>query len=389
MQTAISVGSDVGSMSLPTFSDTRPALGTPTDELETPTVVADLDAIDRNLRDVAHLADDAGVGVRPHTKAHKIPALARQQEDLYGPGVLCQKLSEAEVMVRTGVRDVMLVCPVVSGPKLERLLWVADHADRFATLVDCPGNVRPLADVAARKGTTVGVIIEVDVGVERMGVVPGEGASELAALIAEESALELRGILGHDSHVPAAGKTIEGYERECAGVADRLERTVEAIEAEGLPVETVISGASSTARYMAREPVVTELDPGRYVFNDATLLAARPEIDREDCALTVLTTVISKPTRDRAIVDAGGKTLSYIADPKPVPKHRDGIEFFRVSSEHGFLDVADASDVSVGDRLEFVVPNAYGPINLHDTLPGIRDSRVEEVWNVSARGKDT
>ena len=255
---------------------------------------------------------------------------------------------------------------------------------------DVPVSKHPCVRVVAgHVGEPSREFAQVDVEVERIGVAPGEGASELAALIAEEPAPELQGILGHDSHVPAAGKTVEGYERECAGVADKLERTVEAIEAEGLPVETVISGASSTARYMAREPIVTELDPGRYVFNDATLLAARPEIDREDCALTVLTTVISKPTRDRAIVDAGGKTLSYIADPKPVPKYRDDIEFYRVSSEHGFLDVADASDVSVGDRLEFVVPNAYGPINLHDTLPGIRDSRVEEVWNVSARGKDT
>jgi D-serine deaminase-like pyridoxal phosphate-dependent protein len=106
---------------------------------------------------------------------------------------------------------------VVSGPKLERLLWVADHADRFATLVDCPGNVRPLADVAARQGTTVGVIIEVDVGVERMGVAPGEGASELAALIAEEPALEFRGILGHDSHVPAAGKTVSATQPRSDG----------------------------------------------------------------------------------------------------------------------------------------------------------------------------
>lgn len=376
-------------MSFPTFSDTRPTLGTPMDELETPAVVADLDVVDRNLRAVADLADDAGVDVRPHTKAHKIPALARRQEDHYGPGVLCQKLSEAEVMVRTGVRDVTLVCPVVDDSKLDRLLWVADRADRFATLVDCPGNVRPLADRAARRGTTVGVTIEVDVGIDRMGVAPGEGASELAALIADEPALELRGILGHDNHIPAPGKTVEAYERECAAVAEELERTVEAVEAEGLPVETVTTGASSTARYMARESVVTELDPGRYVFNDASLLAARPEVDREDCALTVVTTVISRPTRDRAIVDAGGKTLSYVADPMPVPKRRDDVEFYQASSEHGFVDVSDAPDVSVGDRLEFVVQNAYGPINIHDTLPGVRDGRVEEVWNVSARGKDT
>lgn len=376
-------------MALPTFSERQPALGTAKQDLETPAVVADLDVVERNLDTVAALSDENDVDVRPHTKAHKIPALARRQEAVYGPGVLCQKLSEAEVMVRSGVRDVMVVCPVVTEPKLERLCWVADHADEFAMLVDCPGNVQPVADAAARKGMTIGVVIEIDVGIDRMGVTPGSEAGELAHLIASESGVELRGILGHDNHIPAPGTSVEEYERRCTDVTEQLQRSVRAIEDAGSSVETVITGASSTARYMANRPVVTELDPGRYIFNDASLLAARPEIDRDDCALTVVTTVISRPTPDRAIVDAGGKTLSYVSDPMPVPKHRDDIEFYRASSEHGFVDVSDAPDIAVGDRLEFIVQNAYGPINIHDVLPGIRDGRVEEVWNISARGKDT
>ncbi|MFB6299915.1 MAG: alanine racemase [Halobacteriales archaeon] len=375
-------------MSIPTFAETQPTLGTPKDKLETPAVVADLDVVDRNLNHVAEMADTAGVDVRPHVKAHKIPAIARRQESLYGPGVLSQKLSEAEVMVRCGVEDLVLVCPVVSEAKLERVLWLADHTDRFAMVVDCPGNIRPIARMAADRGTTIELILEIDVGIGRMGVEPGEDVKRLAELVNDTTGVTLRGILGHDNHVPGSAMTTAEYESECTAIAEQLERVVALIEETGTAVETVITGASSTARYMAEQPVVTELDPGRYLFNDASLLATRPEVTKTDCALTVVTTVISRPAPDRAIVDAGSKTLSYVDDPPAVPKHRDDIDFYNRSSEHGWIDVSDAPDIAVGDRLEFIVPNAYGPINIHETLPGIRDGGVAETWNISARGKD-
>ncbi|MFB6210380.1 MAG: alanine racemase [Halobacteriales archaeon] len=375
-------------MSVPTFSATRPTLGTAKERLETPAVIVDLDTMERNLDRLGTLADTAGVTVRPHVKAHKIPTIARQQESRYGPGVLAQKLSEAEVMVRGGVRDVVLVCPVVTDPKLDHIRWLAEHTDRFAMVVDCPGNVEPVAELAASHDTTIELIVEIDVGIERMGVEPGEDVRELVELIADADGVSLRGILGHDNHIPGAAMTTDDYEARCGAVADELERTVGIIEDTGTAVETVITGASATARYMADQPVVTELDPGRYLFNDASLLAARPEVSRADCALTVVTTVISRPAPDRAIVDAGSKTLSYVGEPTAVPKHRDDIAFYNRSSEHGWIDVSEAPEIAVGDRLEFIVPNAYGPINIHETLPGIRDGRVAELWSISARGKD-
>ena len=372
----------------PTFTDMRPELGQPADELETPVVVADLDVMERNLERVRELADAHGVTVRSHTKAHKTPAVARRQEEVFDGGVLCQTLSEAEVMARYGIEDVLVVCPVVSEPKLDRLCWVADHVDRFATLADERENVAPLQAAAERNGATVGVVVEVDVGLGRLGVQPGAPAVDLVEFVREQPALRFDGLLGHDGHAPYLASTESELEELCTEIAADLETTVEALEEAGIPVDRVTSGATATAPIMATEDVVTELDPGRYVFNDAALLE-QGGVDRADCGATVLTTVIGRPTEDRAIVDAGSKTLSYVDGPDPVPVGRDDVSFYRKSSEHGFVDVSEADDVAVGDRLEFVVPNLWAVANLHDTLPAVRGGRVAEVWHVEARGKDT
>ncbi len=376
-------------MSLPSFTDAPPTLGQPVETLPTPAVVADLDVLDRNIETYRALADEHDVDVCSHTKAHKIPALARRQNRTFDGGVMCQKLSEAEVMVRNGVDDVLLVCPVVDDRKLDRLCWVAARTDRFATTVDCPGNVEPLQKAASRHETTIGVVLEIDTGLERMGVPPGEDAREMAALIEDRSNLELVGLLGHDSQVTYGAETESAFEAGCRDVVEKLEATVEALEAEGIDPGRVISGSTATAPYVAAADVVTAIDPGRYVFNDVEMLEHGRTFSLDDCGLTVHTTVISRPTDDRAIVDAGSKTISFADSPMPVPKGRSAVEFFDKSSEHGYVDVSESEGpIEVGDRLEFVVPNLYGVINLQETIAGVRDGRVEELWDVAARGKD-
>jgi D-serine deaminase-like pyridoxal phosphate-dependent protein len=311
-------------MALPTFPEMRPELGQPVEDLDTPIVVGDLDVLERNLETYRKIAEENDVSVRSHTKAHKIPSIARLQEETLGGGVLCQKLSEAEVMARNGIEDILLVCPVVSEAKLNRLFWVDAHTKHFATMIDCPGNITPLQD-----------------------------AVETARFIAEQPNLHLMGLLGHDAHVTLASETEAEYEAGCREVATDMERTVDMLDDAGIEVDVVTSGCSATARFIAPHDTVTELDPGRYVFNDASLLESRVDIDLADCGMTVLTTVISRPTADRAIVDAGSKTISYSGSPNPVPKNRNDISFEGKSSEHGSIDVSEAeTNVEVGDRLE-------------------------------------
>jgi len=377
-------------MTNPTFASMRPELGQSVEDLETPVVVADLDVLEGNIDRFRELETAHDVAVRSHTKAHKTPAIARQQEARLEGGLLCQTLSEAEVMTRYGADDLLLVCPVVTQPKLERLCWVADHVDHFATLVDGRDNAAPLQAAAAEHGTTVHAVVEVDVGVRRMGVHPGDEAVPLVEFIREQPNLVFDGILGHDGHVPVLSADEEELRDGCQSVVDDLRATVDAIEASGVGVDRVITGATATAPIMAEHDVVTELDPGRYVLNDVDLLQNGPDVGPEHCGATVHATVIARPTPDRAIVDAGSKTISYVDGPDPVPVGRDDVAFVRKSSEHGFVDVSEAEEpVEVGDRLEFVVPNLWSIINLHDVLPGVRDGRVAEVWHVEARGKDT
>ncbi len=376
-------------MTVPLFTDRTPEIGQPVDSLPTPAVVVDLDVLDRNIERFRSLAETHNVDVCSHTKAHKIPAIARRQQREFGGGVMCQKLSEAEVMARHGVDDILLVCPVVNEPKLEQLCWVADRTDRFATTVDCPGNVEPLQAAARRRDESIDVILELDMGLERMGVRPGEDAREMASFIEAQPDLELVGLLGHDSHVTYGAETEAEFEAGCQEIVEQLEHTVDALRDGGSDPTRVISGSTATAPYLAAADVVTEIDPGRYVFNDVETLENGHTISVADCALTVHTTVLSRPTEDRAIVDTGSKTVSFLNEPLPVPKHREDVIFYNKSSEHGYVDVSEHDEsVEVGERLEFVVPNCYGAVNLQETITGVRDGRVEEVWHVAARGRD-
>ena len=221
-----------------TPSDRLPALGAPVSELTTPQLVVDLDVMERNIARYVAFAEEHDVRLRSHAKTHKTPALAHLQDERSGGGgILCQTLSEAEVMAHGGVDDVFLSYQVVGDRKLERLVRLADSVDRFATTVDCPGNVRPLAAVAAEHDTTVEVILELDPGMGRTGVALGEPAVEMAATVADRPALTLAGVLSYEAHVKEAGIAEAELERQCLAVMDDTRATVERIEAAGIPVD--------------------------------------------------------------------------------------------------------------------------------------------------------
>lgn len=377
-------------MPTPTTADLQPSLYESTAGMETPALLVDLDTMDANIRDYAAFAADNGIRLRSHVKTHKNAEIARRQHKFSdGGGIACQTLGEVEVMAKNGLDDVYLSYQVVGERKLRRLVWLAQKLDRFATTVDGPGNVHPLQAVAADHDVTIDVILEIDVGVGRTGVAPGRPALEMANFVADQPNLNFRGILAYEAHVKSQAETRAEYEKYCTAAMDRAQETVELLESEGVSVEEVKVGGTATSKYSGTHPVVTEINPGMYPFMDVGELEHRPfDVEKDDCAATVLTTVISKPAADRAVVDAGSKTLSMDKPQYPVPKHRDDIEYVNASEEHGWLDVSDAEDpVEVGDRLEFIVPHVCTTINLHDTIVGVRNGRVEELWDVQARGK--
>jgi len=378
-------------MSLSTWTETKPDLFEEQINIETPAIVVDLDVMERNMKDYAEFADQHDVALRSHTKTHRIPDLAHRQEEYTdGDGVVCQTLSEAEVLAQNGIDDIYLSYMVVEESKLDRLVALSEKLKRFVTTVDCPGNIRPVQQAAARHDTKVEVVLEIDIGLNRVGVKPGAPALEMAQVVQNQPNLDLAGIMAYEGHIGyGSGKatTEEEFEQRCAETMDEVEATVDLLEANGVFVNEVKVGSTATSKYSGTHSVVTEINPGMYPFNDGHLLDV-PHIDQDDCALTVLSTVISKPTDDRVIVDAGTKSIAPQPGFAPVSKGIDDLDYYNASEEHGWIDVGlHGGSIEVGDRLAFIPPHVCPTINLHDTLIGVRDGIVEETWHVQGRGK--
>jgi len=372
-----------------TADEMGPRLGEPVDELETPVLLADIDAMDRNIREYAAVADEHDVALRSHVKTHKNAELAAREVELTGDsGICCQTLGEVETMARNGIDDVYLSYQVVGESKLDRLCWLAGKVDSLATTVDSAATIDMLQDAAARNDRTLHAVLEIDMGLHRTGVDPDDAVG-LATRIADAEDLAFDGILAYDSHVKSEASTEGEFEDGCWEAMALAEAVVDAIEAAGVAVGEVKVGGTATSRYSCRHPVVTEINPGMYPFNDVGELRLRPwEVSKADCTATVLTTVISVPEEDRLVVDGGSKTFSLDKPQMPVPKHRDDIEYVNASEEHGWIDTSDSDETfEVGDRLEFIVPHVCTTINLHDLIVGVRDGQVADMWAVQARGK--
>lgn len=378
-------------MTLRTPGDLRPVMGQAITDVETPAVIVDLDVMERNIRKYVSFANRNNVNLRSHVKTHKVPDIAHLQNDATdGGGIVCQTLGEAEVMAQCGIDDIYLSYMVVSEPKLDRLVWLSEKLDRFVTTVDGEGNVLPLQEAAARGGTTVNVVIELDVGLNRVGVGSERQAVELAGTIEAQPNLNLIGVMafeGHISYDPAKDSESD-FEERCLAVMDSVEETVGALRQAGHDPAEVKVGSTATSLYSGKHSVVTEINPGMYPFNDVHTVRSTPALSRDDCAVSVLSTVISKPTTDRSIVDAGSKSISLELDVQPVGAEELGLHYYNASEEHGWVDTSDVEGfVDVGDRLSFIPPHVCPTINLHDTLVGVRDGRVESVWEILARGK--
>lgn len=376
-------------MPLPTPADSHARLYEPADEVDTPAVLVDLEIMDANVRRYAEFAEEQDVRLRSHVKTHKTPALAHYQDRLTGGGIVCQTLGEVEVMAQSGVEDIYLTYQVVGERKLDRLTRLAETVESFATTVDGPGNVRPLQEAAARRGVTVDAVLELDTGMGRTGAAYGD-AVERAELIADQPNLRFDGVMAYEGMIFGEEdvRTPAEYEARCFEVMDEVQGAVEDIEAAGIPVQEVRVGSTATSLYSGKHPVVTEINPGMYIFNDHRLVENSPDVSPADCALTVASTVISTEAEDRIVVDAGSKSICPDVDLPPMAVGYEGLDYFTASEEHGWVDTGDCeATFSVGDRIEWVPPHVCTTVNLHDTLVGTRDGRVAEVWNVQGRGK--
>lgn len=362
-------------------------LGSPIADLATPAVLVDLDVLELNIARMAAQAREAGVRLRPHAKTHKCPQIGRLQRAAGAWGLSVAKVGEAEVFADAGFDDLFVAYPVVGQDKGRRLLALADRV-RLAVGVDSVEGARTLAMPFRAARRTLDVLLKVDVGYGRVGVLP-EHAVELARQIVDVPGLRLRGVFTHAGHGYLA-ETKAAIGEIATQEGGRLATTATDLRAAGLPVEEVSVGSTPTAALAMRVPGVTEGRPGNYVFHDASQVALGT-CGIEDCALTVVATVVSVPAPDRAVVDAGSKTLSSDPlRPRPggygqLPGRRSRIE--KLSEEHGVVAVAEGESFRVGERVRILPNHACVVANLHDRLVGVSGDRVEAVLSVAARGR--
>jgi D-serine deaminase-like pyridoxal phosphate-dependent protein len=327
------------------------------------------------------------VRLRPHAKTHKIVEIGRLQLAAGASGISVAKGTEAEVFAAAGFDDIFIAYPVVGADKGRRLLALSDQT-RLAVGADSEDGARTLADVFHAAGRTLDVLLKVDVGFHRVGV-PPERAAEIALRIANLPGLRLRGVFTHAGHAYLA-ESPEGVTQVGLSEGSTLVETAQRILDAGLQIAEVSVGSTPTARHALTIPGVTECRPGVYVYNDASQVSLGA-CALEDCAMTVLATVISVPTGGRAVVDAGSKTLST----DPLRPSGPGYGFVlgkksrlsRLSEEHGVIDVVPGETFRVGERVRILPNHACVVSNLHDRLMGIRGGGVETELVVAARGR--
>jgi 3-hydroxy-D-aspartate aldolase len=365
--------------------------GMKADEIQTPALVLDLDALERNIKKMGDYAKDHGMRHRVHGKMHKSVDVAKLQERLGGAvGVCCQKVSEAEVFARGGIKDVLVSNQVREPAKIDRLARMPKLGARVIVCVDDLANVADLSEAATRHGTQIECFIEMDVGAGRCGVIGAENVVEIAKAIEAADGLKFTGIQAYQG----AMQHMDSYDARKAKIdvaVAMVKEAVDLLKDNGIETELVSGGGTGSYYFESNSGVYNELQCGSYAFMDADygriLDKDGKRIDQGEWqnALFLLTSVMSHAKADKAIVDAGLKAQS-VDSGLPFVFGRDDVEYVKCSDEHGVVADPDGK-LKVNDKLWLVPGHCDPTCNVHDWYVGVRGGVVECVWPVSARGR--
>lgn len=356
-------------------------------ELDTPSLIIDWDIMQRNIKAMQKVADDAAVKLRPHTKTHKTPLISHLQMQAGAQGITVAKLGEAEVMHAGGVNDILIAFPLQGVPKMERLLHLAERANVRVSL-DSRKVAQDISDAAHTRGMRIGVYVEVDVGLGRVGAAHHEGARDLVREIVELPGIDFLGIMTHAGHSYKA-KSVEDMAALGKEEGEWMVETADLIRADGIEVREVSVGSTPTARFCSQIRGVTEMRPGTYVFYDTTQVL-KYACAWDDCAQTILATVVVKHP-DRLIFDCGSKTLSSDAAPNGLygtVKHFPHLEIWRLNEEHATVRITGKGPLpNIGDKVEIIPNHACAVMNLHDSFVAVSNDEVIGEFEIQARGK--
>ena len=352
-------------------------------DLDTPALLVDLDMMENNIRIMANRCKSNGLFWRPHSKGHKTPAIAHKQIEAGALGITCAKLSEAEIMAASGIRDILVANQIVGHQKATRLAHLQRQA-KVMVGVDDPIHIQTISDAAQKASTTVPILVEVNIGMDRCGVAPGKPALVLAQQADAAPNVIFAGIMGYEGHA----MTLPDPEKEkaCREAIAHLESTKDLIEKEGLKVDIVSAGGTGTLAFTPEFPGITEIQAGGGIFMD-TFYKNDLNVQGLDQALTILTAILSHAEPHRAVADAGRKTTS---NQFSLPEVKDitGITVAGLSAEHALLELNNPSkQIKIGDKLELISGYSDMTVFLHDQIYGIRNDHVETVWNILGRDK--
>jgi D-serine deaminase-like pyridoxal phosphate-dependent protein len=352
-------------------------------ELDTPALLLDLDAFERNLETMAQFFADRPTSLRPHAKTHKCPEIARRQLEAGAIGITCAKVGEAEVMAQAGVQDILIANQVVGDLKIDRLTDLASMCEMMVA-VDDPTNVVALSQACQAKGVSLRILVEVDIGMHRCGVQPGAPAVSLGQQVAASPNLQLAGLMGYEGHLVMVADAKEREAKVKQALAP-LQETRELFQARGLPVGIVSGGGTGTYDISGANPPMTEIEAGSYVVMDASYVKVRPEFET---ALTILSMVISRPAPNRVVTDTGMKAATS-DHGLPVPIDVPGASVRRLSEEHGLVELADPGAVRLcaGDKMRLVPGHCCTTINLYDNLHVVQGGALVDIWPIAARGR--
>jgi len=362
----------------------------PYPDLDTPALLVDLDVLRSNIEEMAGVARAGDVRLRPHTKTHKCPEIARMQVAAGASGITVAKLGEAEVMADAGLDDLLIAYPVVGEAKLARLRELLDRASVRVSL-DAVEVAEGIGRAGVAAGRDVPVLVDVDTGTHRMGRAPGEPSAELALEIDRVPGVRVVGLITHAGHAYGSadgGELRKVVESEVSDLLDTAERCAEA----GLEIEEISVGATPTARLEAEQAGVTEIRPGTYVFNDVQQMRLGVATEAT-CAARVLVTVVARPTAERFVLDGGTKAFtSDGGDGPPLPGRgvvagRPDLRIDFMNEEHAVGHIEGDTALHIGDRLEVIPLHVCSCVNLFDVAYGVCDGRVDRELAVAGRGR--
>lgn len=364
------------------MSATNPLVGAPKSDIDTPALLVNTEVLERNIRRMQELVGGAGLALRPHAKTHKSVEIAKMQIAAGAVGVTCAKLGEAEALAEGGIDDILIANQIVGPIKIARLAALAKRI-RLAVAVDDDANVRELSAALSAAGGTLRCLVEVNIGMNRCGVDTPEEALALARLITQSPGLTFGGIQAYEGHLQNHMPIEERYERakKDMQIAVRARRF---IEAAGIAAPTLTAAGTGTFMATMTVPGVTEIQAGSYVTLDAQYRKVGSEFET---ALTILSTVVSRPADDRAVIDIGLKTCTNEFGVPPVLV--DGATVLGLSEEHARVKLEGAArdKFQLGDKVEVLPTHGCTTFNLHDRYYLMEDERVKAVCRIVGRGR--